>query len=269
MSATATPGELRTRRHEANGCPSSRPAAEARDRFRKTAGSPLFVANWSDAVFFHFRIPAAVLQPHVGYPLDLLDGHAVVTLVAFRMENFHCPALSFLGKWPWRPFADQRFLNVRTYVRHRGESGILFLAEFLSNRLCVALGPGTYGLPYRRAAVEVLRNGRRFRGRVARGPAEFRYSAQARSDFGPCQAGSDAEWLLERHTAFTVRRNRRCCFRIWHEPWPMADADPADVDTHLLAESMPWWTETQSLCAHCTPGATDVWMSQPRSCEEG
>ena len=133
MNATATPGELRTRRHEANGCPSSRPAAEARVRFRKTARSPRFKASGSDAVFFHFRIPAAVLQPHVGYPLDLMDGHEVVSWVAFRRENFHCPALSFLGKWPWRPFADERFLNVRPHVRHRGESGILFLAELLSN----------------------------------------------------------------------------------------------------------------------------------------
>jgi hypothetical protein len=144
--------------------------------------------------------------------LDLMDGHEVVSWVAFRRENFHCPALSFLGKWPWRPFADERFLNVRPHVRHRGESGILFLAEFLSPPL---------------------------RRRRALGPA-----------------------------AFTVRRDRRCCFRIWNKPWPMADADPADGDTQLLVESKPRRTGTQSLGAHCALGATDVWMSRPLPCEE-
>lgn len=188
MTATATPGELRTRRHEANGCPSSRPAAEARVRFRKTARSPRFKASGSDAVFFHFRIPAAVLQPHVGYPLDLMDGHEVVSWVAFRREKFHCPALSFLGKWPWRPFADERFLNVRPHVRHRGESGILFLAELLSNPLCVALGPGPCGLhrPPRPAVLfpdlaRTLVRGRRRPGR-RRHPTPRRVQASANRD---------------------------------------------------------------------------------------
>ena len=48
----------------------------------------------------------------------------------------------------FQPIATHNFLNVRTYVIHNGEPGIHFLAEWLSNRLAVALGPVTFGLPY-------------------------------------------------------------------------------------------------------------------------
>src|SRR5438270_12656671 len=54
----------------------------------------------------------------------------------------------------FKPIATHEFLNVRAYVRHRGESGIYFLAEWLSNPLSVHLGPALFGLPYRFSEIE-------------------------------------------------------------------------------------------------------------------
>ncbi len=205
-------------------CRSSKPADRARIRFQHDIGKPPFIADWIDALFLHFAVPADVLQPYTPYELNVRDGTAFVSLVAFRMENFHCPALKMLGDLPWKPFANQRFLNVRTYVRHGDEVGIQFLAEFLSNRLCVALGPLTYGLPYRHAKFQYERTGDEFRTVVRNGDATFRCTGCAERDYAECERCSLDEWLLERHVAFTIRFGRMCCFRIWHEPWRQSTA---------------------------------------------
>jgi uncharacterized protein len=244
-------------------CRSSRPADRARDRFRRLVGKPPFLADWTDAIFLHFAIPVAELQPYVTYELDLRAGTAFVSLVAFRMERFRVPALRRLGAWPWKPLANQHFLNVRTYVRQGDETGILFLAEFLSNRLCAAFGPMTYGLPSMHARIHCERRGCRFHATVRKGNAEFRCAADPVGKFHPSAAGSLDEWLMERHTAFTVRFASKRLFRIWHEPWPQSPARIHELDLTLLSKSMPWWPHARFIGANCTPGVCDVWMGLP------
>src|SRR5678815_4298013 len=82
------------------------------------------------------------------YPLDLHQGRAFVSLVAFTLRDMRPHFGGPLTAWLFRPIATHEFLNVRTYVRHRDEPGIHFLAEWLTNRLAVKLGPRTFGLPY-------------------------------------------------------------------------------------------------------------------------
>ena len=49
----------------------------------------------------------------------------------------------------FKPTSTHTFLNVRTYVMHRGELGIYFMTEWVPNKLAAFLGPRTFGLPYR------------------------------------------------------------------------------------------------------------------------
>ena len=84
-----------------------------------------------------------------GCDLDLFEGRAFVSLVAFDMCNMRLVRGGRFGRLMAGPLATHAFLNVRTYVRHANEPGIYFLAEWLPNRLACLLGPPTYGLPYR------------------------------------------------------------------------------------------------------------------------
>ncbi len=62
----------------------------------------------------------------------LAQGHrllAYVSLVAFTMRGLR-PRLG--GAALLKPIATHEFLNVRTYVKHRGERGIYFLADGVS-----------------------------------------------------------------------------------------------------------------------------------------
>jgi hypothetical protein len=124
-------------------------SAAARQRMLSRRGEPLFIAGWKNALMLHFEVEAKVLQRDVPFELDLRDGRAFVSLVAFSMRAMRPRVGGKLAAWLFRPIASHDFLNVRTYVRHGGECGIHFLAEWLTNRVAVALGPTTFGLPYR------------------------------------------------------------------------------------------------------------------------
>lgn len=59
--------------------------------------------------------------------LNLWEEKAYVSLVAFTMRRFRLCVGGPLAECVMRPFATQRFLNLRTHVRRSGESGIYFL----------------------------------------------------------------------------------------------------------------------------------------------
>lgn len=247
--------------------PGPEPSASALRCWRSQEGRPLLLSDWTEAVFLHYEIDARTLQRFVPYPLDLREGRAWVSVVAFTMRRLRLARGGAFSEWACRPVATQQFLNLRTYVRPDGEPGIFFLAEWLSNRLSVALGPPLYGLPYRLGRHDY--GHAPHRGRVTAGQGTFSYESKDAADSSPvlipCQPGSIDEFLLERYSAFTSHHGRNRMFRIWHEPWPQRRIEIDRRDESLLAGAMPWWAETRFVAANYSPGAREIWMGRPRS----
>src|SRR2546423_6130153 len=112
----------------------------ARRRMLSVPHEPLFYARWDRAVFIHYAADQAVLQREIPFALDLRDGRAFVSIVAFTLSRMRPRIGGKLGEWLLKPLATHEFLNIRNYVRHRDEPGIYFLAEGLYNlpswRLC-------------------------------------------------------------------------------------------------------------------------------------
>ena len=245
------------------------PSASARRRMLSHRGEPLFFADWMRVLMMHFEVDADGLQPHVPYKLDLHDGKAFVTLVAFAMENMRPRVGGRLGALLLKPIASHDFLNVRTYVTHNGEPGIHFLAEWLSNRLAVSLGPRTFGLPYRHGRIFYDHDGRlgQYRGRVqdVRTKAAFHYRARSQPavTLSPCERCSLDEWLMERYTAFNAARGRRRFFRVWHPPWPQSPVAVTIEDLALLEANWPFFKSARLIGANFSPGLSGVWMGRP------
>jgi len=217
-----------------------------------------FVAGWDGVVMIHYSVAPERLQPQVPFPLELHEGRAWVSLVAFTLRR-----LRFEVGGP--AFPDHSFLNVRTYLPDRG---IYFLAEWLPNPFCVFLGPRLYGLPYRRGRLDYdhLHESGRLHGRVEgrEGALEFEAPIDPRAAFAPCEAGSLDEFLLERYTAFTKHGDRERLFRVWHQPWPQAPIDVTMLDESLVASTGPWFRDARRVGAHYSPGFETVWMGRPR-----
>ena len=236
-----------------------------RRRLLSKFGDPLFLARWDRAVFINYRADPEILQRYVPFPLDLRDGDAFVSIVTFTLVRMRPRLGGRLAEWLVSPIGTHEFLNIRTYVRHRGEPGIFFLAEWLPNRLSVFLGPRTFGLPYRfgQLRYDHVAEGSNLRGSVDGREGSLRYEGSVHSPkFTSCETGSLSEFMLERYTAFTHRGNRRRLFRIWHPPWQQASAEiELSADT-LIASTGSWWETAEYVDSNYSPGA-EVWMGRP------
>ena len=239
---------------------------------RPSVWKPLFIADWIGALFLHYEIDAERLQPFVPFKLDLWNERAFVSLVAFTMRGMRLATLGALGAWMCRPVATHEFLNLRTYVRHGGESGICFLTEWLPNRLSLLLGPTVYGLPYRRAAICYSQDGIRLRGSVTTRRGCVRYDGELdEAGFTECASGSLDEFLLEHYVAFnaghfstSMAPTARRVFRVLHDPWPQTRAEVRIVEDSLLRNNTLWWPHARFASANYSPGVQGVRMSAPR-----
>jgi uncharacterized protein YqjF (DUF2071 family) len=237
--------------------------------------APLFIADWTGALFLHYEIAARELQPFVPFQLDLWEGRAFISLVAFTMRNMRFARLGALGVWLCKPIATHEFLNLRTYVRHGNETGICFLTEWLPNRLSLLLGPLLYSLPYRHAAIHYSHGEKVLHGRVSARTGSFCYEGNLHNDlFAECAADSREYFLLERYAAFNAgppgpgsSRIIRRLFRVKHEPWLQTPARVEVTENSLVRHAMPWWNKARFCGANYSPGARDVRMSAPQRVE--
>ncbi|HEY1172153.1 MAG TPA: DUF2071 domain-containing protein [Verrucomicrobiae bacterium] len=240
---------------------------QARARMLSLPGEPLFIADWVGLFFLHFEVNAEALQSEVPFPLDLYEGRAFVSLVSFQLERLRLFKAPSLTETVLRPFTRSHFLNVRAYVTHRGEPGIYFMQEFLSNKLSIPFGRPAYGLPYHHAAAD-----RRIDD--TSGHLDLRLCGENRQAFinaalqqeiapKPCEDGSLAEFLLERYTAYTCHCGVKRRFRIWHPVWEQRAVEFQLHDEGLLKQSGAWFIHAQPGSGHLANIAKDVWMGRP------
>lgn len=250
------------------------PVAAARERWDCEERRAWFQAGWMRALMLHYALPPEVLAPMVPFALDLRGGSAWVSLVFFTQERLR-PALR--AEWAQHcaevfsaPLARHGFLNVRTYVRVNGEPGIYFLSEHIPNPLAVLLGPALYGLPYRlgRLAEACAPEAGRMRRSLDAGWGTRRVRVAVTASWNPravpmpSAAGSLAEFLMERYTAYTLRRGVRRRFRIWHDPWPQV---PAQVGFEHAPGRLcaPWFAAARFAGANYSPGVPEVLIGRP------
>jgi uncharacterized protein YqjF (DUF2071 family) len=117
-------------------------------------------------------------------------------------------------------------LNVRTYVRYRGQPGVWFFSLDAGSRLAVWAARAAYHLPYFYAAMESTRQGEEIRYLSQRtgGGAVFRGSY---GPAGPAQApqpNSLEHFLVERYCLFALRGRQVLRADIHHPAWELQPA---------------------------------------------
>jgi uncharacterized protein YqjF (DUF2071 family) len=241
----------------------------ARIRMLSNRGEPLLTADWDRTLMIHYEVDPAALRALVPFPLDLRDGRAYVSLVAFTLRDMKPAHGGKLTAWLFRPIATHGFLNVRTYVRVGNEPGIYFLTEYLDNILSLRLGPPLFGLPYRGARLAYHHDWEdaAISGRVSDESAgtslEYISHVPPTAVFNTSPAGSLTEWLMERYTAFTAHHRHRRLFRVWHTPWTHTPVPVTVKDDSLLRARWPWFAKARLIGANFSPGLRNVWMGRP------
>lgn len=227
--------------------------------------------DWMRTLMIHFAVSPHVLQPQVPFELDLHRGRAYVSLVAFRFEHLQ-PAC--LPNRPWartlmRLVSDHPMLNLRTYVRHRGQRGIYFMREWLDNPISRVLGPLLYGLPYRLGQLNYRHDHERgaVQGEVidrqTRDALRYQATLADPATLTCCKAGSLDHFLMERYIAWTYWRGIARQFEIDHDPWLQTQAKVTLQDTSLLTKTGPWFEEAEYAGSQYVPALTGVGMGPP------
>lgn len=114
---------------------------------------PFLTARWHNLFLATYAVPPALLEPRLppGLVLDLRDGSAFVSLVAFEFVDTRVLGIG------WPGYKDFGELNLRFYVRHGERRGVVFVREFVPQRLVAAIARWLYNEPYRAAPITARR----------------------------------------------------------------------------------------------------------------
>jgi hypothetical protein len=192
--------------------------------------------RWCDLLFAHWAVDPRTIRQMLpsGLELDQYKGRAYVGVVPFRMEDVAprgLPAPPFLSAFPE--------LNVRTYVRHHGRSGVWFLSLDATNPIAVAGARRAFHLPYVRADMQVRDLGTEIEYEsIRRCPSAPAASFRAR--YGPtgsverASIGSFERWMSARERLFAVDGDGRIHrTEVRHAAWPLQPAW-AEIDATAM-----------------------------------
>jgi len=207
--------------------------------------------RWLDCLFLHFPLSAAAVARLVPPRLEVetFGGSAWISYVLFRLK--------LRPAWiPFLPgFSSLLELNVRTYVRHRGQSGIYFLRMFADNQLAIAAARLLTPLPYEHARMTYDSHSASCQPIAG---AERRLSLQFTppTSFSELRSGTLDAWLLERYRLFIGRPNAAVIAAdAEHPPWRAATLAPRIIENTLCAD-LGLTFVMQPAIAHYSPGVS-------------
>lgn len=208
---------------------------------------PLFGAAgfhlWSDLLFIHWQVPAALLQPLLphGLTVDTYDGMAWLGLVPFQMFDVRpwwSPAVRGISNFPET--------NVRTYVHFQGrDPGVWFFSLDAARLLAVTLARWGWGLNYHWSRMSVSHAGDRITYRSRRMASGILCNAtievgdhlpqgQSYADSRVAVPGSLENFLIDRYLLYSTRFGYLYRGQVYHRPYPLRAARLLELDQGLL-----------------------------------
>lgn len=177
-----------------------------------------FYQEWNDVVFLHWQVEESELRKWVPdmLELDYYEGKPWVSVVAFTMENIRLKNLP-----AFFPVSNFPEVNIRTYVKYKGKSGVHFLSIEAGNRVSAKLSKTISGMPYRYSAMN------RSNGWFTVQNKEFNDLLKISFQIAENEVTSKSDldlWLTERYALFQDESDRYMnAFDVHHIPWPMND----------------------------------------------
>ncbi|HET7113739.1 MAG TPA: DUF2071 domain-containing protein [Pyrinomonadaceae bacterium] len=207
------------------------------DARHRPKGQPVMHQTWGKLLFMHWRISENVLRPYIpdSLEIDTYGGSAWVAIAPFTMWDVRAlppyvppvPGLSALHE-----------LNVRTYVHHNGVPGVWFFSLDTNSNAAVLGARTIYHLPYYYADIELKQRGKSIDYKLSREdddpPAEFRATWKIGDPLPQSQPGSKEFFLTERYMLYTEHDDQLYRARIYHEPWPLQQAELVKWGSSML-----------------------------------
>ncbi|MDR7127899.1 uncharacterized protein YqjF (DUF2071 family) [Algoriphagus sp. 4150] len=171
-----------------------------------------FYQEWNDAIFLHWQVDLEDLREFVPQELeiDLFEGKPWVSVVAFTMEKIrpkNLPAFS--------PVSNFQEINIRTYVKSNGKTGVYFLSIEGGSKLSCKIAKGVSELPYRFSTIKRSEN------LYESSNSEFGDKLKIEYEHGREEVPTTEldKWLIERYALFQDTKKSINEFEIHHLPW--------------------------------------------------
>lgn len=227
---------------------------------------PTLRISGEDVLFAHWPVDPADLEAAVPEPLtvETFEGDAWLTILCHEVTE------ATLDAAPVSPLAAFGEVDLRTYVRFNGDSGVYFFSCNTGQALNSLLGERAFGLPHRRATVDFDRHDDRIILRASQaGTAGGRYDVtyQPTATTQPADPDSIAEFLVERHTYFTptggdaTTPESMLIGSIERDPWQLADVD-ASIRTNTMFETESLTPPTAEPTFQYSPGFTSLFVDR-------
>lgn len=210
-------------------------------------------ADWRHLVFLNYEADRDLVQRFVppGTELDLLDGRAVVSVVAFRFLDTRILGVPV----PFHRHFDE--VNLRAYVRRRVDGqwrrGVVFVRELVPRPAIAWTARLAYNEPYRAVPM---------RHRIHLDPAtggslqyEWRQAGawhqvavEVRGSSQPIDPESDVGFITEHYFGYTPQRNGTTVeYGVAHERWRYRNATASALQCDIPAVYGREWTEWLSV----------------------
>jgi uncharacterized protein YqjF (DUF2071 family) len=180
--------------------------------------------RWQHLLFLHWPVRPQLIRPLIPAEIDLetFDGWCWLGIVPFDMPTVRPRYVPLRFAFPE--------INVRTYVRTPGRSGVWFFSLDAACRLAVRAARWL-GLPYYDARMKMKLKGETVEFRSLRthrhaAPAEFSASVRPVGDVYRAPPGTLDHWLTERYCLYGARTAAHVVYGgIHHPPWLLQSAE--------------------------------------------
>ena len=221
------------------------------------ARRPFLSARWERLCLITYAVDPARLTPwlHPDLTLDLRDGSAFVSLVAFDFLNTRV-----LGV-PWPGYRNFPEVNLRFYVRHGETRGVVFIREYVPKRLIAWLANGLYNEPYRAAPMRSQWNDDSTSATVHHELdwAGTTHSIQMRVGNASSVPNADStdHFFKEHSWGFGRSRGGRLLqYEVWHPTWATLPVESIELNWDFGAVYGETWADLTSTAPHHVAFAT-------------
>ncbi|MDP4084081.1 MAG: DUF2071 domain-containing protein [Bacillota bacterium] len=181
----------------------------------------IMTQTWEHLLFLHWRVPQTLLRPLLPpeLELDTYEGHAWISALPFRVTHQKMRGLPEIPLF--NTFLE---LNVRTYVKYKGFSGVYFFSLDANHPLAVC-GARVFSLPYKHATMKmkienqsIAFTSKRIFSNNGRFDAEYKPVSEPIFTL----SGTLDSWLLERYCLFTKWGKQLLQGDIHHKKWEVS-----------------------------------------------
>ncbi len=175
-----------------------------------------YYQEWNEVIFLHWQIDFEILRKivHPDLEIELFDGKPWISIVAFNMVNIRPKYLP-----PFAPISNFLEINIRTYVKYKGKSGVYFLSIEAAKTISCKLANWLSELPYRKSAMSKKENNFNSKNTNLKESLNLNFAVDKKIN-----TKSELDiWLTERYALFQDSKSHINEFEIHHVEWPIND----------------------------------------------